>query len=215
MTIHRAQLGPLKVQGELFGSDLVRQGHASFHELCRLFEKDAAPLGIVMQVVAPRGRLPFDGPFLSIWIDASQPLARAFLAALGEHVEARRKVKHAWHGLRPPFEGTLFRFSARSFLAWAQLLTPEYAQRVRVQIASTLAAHGSTGAVEFVVEPVSVSFGWPGLTRWLEEPFDLIGPEPIRGCGFPPFENPWAHQATIVGISSLALGLMALMMVRR
>lgn len=212
MTIHHAQIGPLKVQGELFGSDLARQGHASFRQLCRLFEKDAAPLGIVMQVVVPRGRLPFDGPFLSIWIDASRPLARAFLAALGEHVEARRKVKHAWHGLRPPFEGTLFRFStANSLLAWACLLTPEYAGRIYQQIASS---YGSTGAVEFVVEPVSVSFGWPGLVRWLEEPFDVIGPAPIRGCGFPPFENPW--NAALGNTALLALTLFAgLMMVRR
>lgn len=202
MTIHVVQFGRLRVAGELFGNDLLQAGRRWVDaRIARTTGK--APVGVVAQVSIDKlGKLAFEGPFLSLMVDVDRELARTFLAAVEEALATRR----GRFGLQRRGD-ILFELRAAPLSAWAQLLTPGMVRSIQKQVASVLASGASTAAVEVELRTeaavFTLTFGWPALVRAFEALFDPIGPEPLRGLGFPPFNplydlSPMARQSLLM-----------------
>ena len=203
MTMHVVQFGRLRMVGEVFGNDLLHAGRRWVEaRVARTTGK--APVGVVAQAsLGKLGKLcPFEGPFLAFTVDVERDLARSFLAAVGEALAARRER----FGLRRRGD-VLFDLQTPPLSAWAQLLTPGVVASVQKQVASVLASGASTGAVEIEFRAdgavFTLGFGWPALVHEIDALFDPIGPKPLRGLGFPPFDplygmSPGARQSLLM-----------------
>jgi hypothetical protein len=195
------------VVGEVFGNDLLQAGRRWVEErVARTTGK--APVGVVAQVsLGKLGKLPFEGPFLALTVDVDRDLARAFLAAVEEALAARR----GRFGLRRRGD-ILFDLRAPPLSVWAQLLTLGVVASVQRQVASVLASGASTGAMEIELRTEGAVFtlalGWPALVHEIDALFDPIGPEPLRGLGFPAF-NPFYDMSPTARQSLLMMAAMS------
>lgn len=188
MALHVLQFGRLRVVGEVFGNELLQSGRRWVEARAAREEKN--PLGVFFQAALGKHRLcPIMGPFLSLTIEVEQDLARAFLAGVEEALRARRGRFGVPLRRR---DGVLYSVSAPPLVFLAQLLTPGALRAVKAQVASEITSGASTGAGEIELRTeaatITLGFGWPALVRAIDALFDPLGPEPLRGLGFPAFD---------------------------